>query len=208
MATMNGYLSELTSAISKIVDKLQKNETSNASEFVMKTIENLQKRESKLVEGDFRLLKGGVPKETRLYEAISSVYSSWFESGSNSFTESVDNLDDVIQGVYMVEFGFKRSVKAIEQNQLDYIQIKIQAIKTINDKMMIVSYINGKLEMAYYYLDILNNPRQSKKYKIPHTKAALEDMILFLENMKQEAIKKPIPDIYEFNPLYPEGYEG
>ena len=145
----------------------------------------------------------------RLRDTITDLTKSWFEAGSSYFEYAMDRMEKNIENEYLMEFGdFRKKLKPIDQNQIDYIQIKVQAIETINDKMMIVSYINGKLELANYYLSILDDPKSSKKYKVPHTKGQLLAMIDVLTRAKDIAINKKIQGETRLITIYPEGYEG
>jgi hypothetical protein len=64
--------------------------------------------------------------------------------------------------------------------------------------MMLLTYAYSKLDLVNYYLDILDNPKLSKKYNIPNSK---EQLLLF---------KKRINDCIEkiLNYKYPDKYKG
>ena len=120
-----------------------------------------------------------------------------------------DLASKMANDAYVTEFGFGGRLKPIERNQLDYIRIKVQQIQTYNDKMMVVSYINSKIELAHYYLEVLADPKLAKKMKVPHSKDQLERIILILEREKEIAIKKPIDDgTPKIFVSYPSDYEG
>ena len=105
--------------------------------------------------------------------------------------------------------GKKKRLKKIPSDLVSYIMIETEAIKDINDKMMISSYCLHKLEVVNWYLELLESG--SKKYEVPQSKAQLEMvrdqlmechkniMRVKIENSK----KRPIIDIE-----YPDKYKG
>ena len=210
MATYNGYLPELDSAIGKISKQIYSGPEYEAANLLTeKTLSQLEKRQSQLVKNNLTGLSKALPEQMRLRETITNLTKSWFEDGASYFEYALDHLDETIENEYMAEFGdFRKKLKPIDQNQLDYIQIKVQAIQTINDKMMIVSYINSKIELVQYYLGILEDPKSAKKYKVPHTKSQLTMMLDVLYRSKELAINKKLQGDTRIITIYPEGYEG
>ena len=82
-------------------------------------------------------------------------------------------------------------------------------IETNNDKMMILSYINSKIDLCDYYISILSDPKQAKKYKIPYTVQALENIKKELYAAKTKVYNKKIIENKEAVLVYyPPGYEG
>jgi hypothetical protein len=82
-------------------------------------------------------------------------------------------------------------------------------MKTVNDKMMIVSYINSKIELAQYYLDTIRNPKFAKKLKVPHSEEYLVYVIKELYNLRKIALAKKLQEVnYDISVMYPAGYEG
>ena len=108
-------------------------------------------------------------------------------------------------------FGFgKKQLKRIDPSEIDYIAVKMQDVKNVSDKMMLVSYIHSKLDNIDYYIALLNNPKQSRKYNIPHSLKELEDMKSNLNRMITEVINMKLPERLRDGLLiaWPEGYEG
>jgi hypothetical protein len=76
--------------------------------------------------------------------------------------------------------------------------------------MMVVSYIHSKLDIVNYYIALLNNPKQAKKYNIPHSLRELEDLRYHLNGLINEAINAKLPDRFRSGILvaWPDGFEG
>lgn len=100
-------------------------------------------------------------------------------------------------------------LKKIPTDLVAYIQIEAEAIKDVNDKMIISSYCLHKLEMVDWYIQLLEVG--SKKYIVPHSKQHLETIKSQLKACHQKIMgvkitnpkDRPIIDI-----KYPKGYEG
>ncbi|MCM0757765.1 hypothetical protein M7775_04160 [Sporomusa sphaeroides DSM 2875] len=100
-------------------------------------------------------------------------------------------------------------LKRIPTDLVAYIQIETEAIRDVNDKMIISSYCLNKLEIVTWYIQLLEVG--SEKYTVPHNKS-------YLETIKWQlmACHKKIMDIKITNPKdraiinvqYPPGYEG
>ena len=77
------------------------------------------------------------------------------------------------------------------------------------DKLMLLSYIHNKLDMVHFYMDILQDPVESKRYKVPHNLKYLQMMEKQLEEFRMQVLKFTVPpkqpDIFIG---YPSGYEG
>lgn len=102
-----------------------------------------------------------------------------------------------------------KKLKKIPVDLVSYILIETEAIRDVNDKMMISSYCLGKLEIVNWYIELLK--AGSKKYIVPQSKEHLEmirDQLI--------ACHKAIMDVKISNPVnqpildikYPKGYEG
>ena len=76
--------------------------------------------------------------------------------------------------------------------------------------MMLVSYIHSKMDVVDYYIALLKNPKQSRKYNIPYSLKELEDLKDYLNKMINEAINAKLPDKLRGGILvaWPDGYEG
>ena len=77
------------------------------------------------------------------------------------------------------------------------------------DKLMLISYLNNKLDMVNYYLSILSNEKLNKKYAIPNSYRQLVDMKNRLERLRMVILKYKIPTKKEgLLVQWPSGYEG
>ena len=102
-----------------------------------------------------------------------------------------------------------KKLKKIPSDLVSYITIETEAIRDVNDKMMISSYCLHKLEIVNWYLELLEVG--SKKYIVPQSKAHLEmvrDQLMechrAIMNVRIANPKdRPLIDIE-----YPKGYEG
>ena len=106
-------------------------------------------------------------------------------------------------------FGFKKNVKRIDPMTIEYIAVKLDSMRSNDDKLMLISYIYSKLDIIDYYLDLMNNPKTANRYIIPHTRNELTNMKLQLEKLKESVVNKKIPEYrYSVRVDYPDGYEG
>ena len=102
-----------------------------------------------------------------------------------------------------------KKLKKIPSDLVSYITIETEAIRDVNDKMMISSYCLHKLEIVNWYLELLEVG--SKKYIVPQSKAHLEMVRDQLMECHREIMNvrianpkdRPLIDIE-----YPKGYEG
>lgn len=106
-------------------------------------------------------------------------------------------------------FKKPKKLKKIPSDLVSYIQIETEAIKDVNDKMMISSYCLGKLEMVNWYLELLEVG--SKKYIVPQSKAHLEmvrDQLMACHKAIMSVKIKNLNDRPLIDIKYPKGYEG
>ena len=157
---------------------------SSPSEFVQKSIDEIQKTFFKSSE------------ETSVTE---SAKMEFFEERANS----------LIEEMYITEFagfGTKR-LKKIDQSEIDYIQLEKNDIKSNDDKMLLISYIYSKLDIINYYISIIDSG--NGKIRVPNSREELINMSRKLEKIKEEILDYRIPDTsYGLFIQYPEGYEG
>lgn len=103
----------------------------------------------------------------------------------------------------------KKNLKRIPSDLASYIQIEAEAIKDINDKMMISSYCLSKLDVVNWYIELLETG--SEKYIVPHTKEHLIMIRDQLMTCHKQIMRVKITNPNE-QPLidikYPKGYEG
>ena len=142
---------------------------------------------------------------------------------SNYMRESVYEIcnilrepDDVIyemckpdENMYQESFIIgKKKLACIRPRELDYIEAKLIDLDNSDDKLMLLSYTNSKLDLCQYYLDIYNHPKLAKKYVIPNTKSQLIAFEKRLLVLKEAIIKKDVSYGKDFEVYYPSGYEG
>ena len=212
-AASNGYLTHLLSAIEKVSKLVAKNQTTaeqntkDALNYSLSIIDNLELRKKALVKEQLSGLKKYLP-DTTFKESVDEIYESWFSS-EGEFNYITESVNKIIEDTYFTEFGIGRKLAPIERNQLDYIAVKIESMATINDKMMILSYINSKLELIDYYIDVLSDKKLSKKYKVPHSLEQLEYYKEILNRLRERALNTKIGSgERELVVYYPKGYEG
>ena len=100
-----------------------------------------------------------------------------------------------------------KKLKKIPSDIISYVTIEGAAIKDKNDKMIIVSYAQSKVDIIDYYIALID--AQTKNYIVPHSREYLVDYKERLQAAIKEIMDKPIPlppDSYGFQ--YPKGYEG
>ena len=137
-----------------------------------------------------------------------------------------ERVEDTIDGEIMQEFFlFKgKTPKKIDSTEFNYIEEKIKSIKSETDRMMIVSYINSKLDLVDFYISCMENPKNGKHNNIPYTLDELYKMQKKLNDYQLTAMKFKIPfsnrvsyitwpsgqarALYVPDIDYPEGYEG
>lgn len=101
-----------------------------------------------------------------------------------------------------------KKLKKIPADLVSYVQIEGEAIRSSNEKMMIVSYAYGKIETIDWYIQLIDI--QSKNYIVPQSK----EHLLGIKNQLLAAIQKimdtkiPSPSDPIITIKYPNGYEG
>lgn len=190
--------------------------------FSTDTLSQFQKRRDALVKNRLLSLKSECASPY-LAEAVQSIYDSLFtadftlEDNTDRDKIKVEAMHDKADKLasFDVELltegflGVKKKLKKIDANQIDYIRIKVADIKTNDDKLMIMSYINSKIDLIDYYMSIADNPKISKKYIIPHTQGELEHMKKTLVGLKEMAFKHALTKPNEGLVIaWPKGYEG
>ena len=222
-AVRMGYLSPLTSAIEKIskINNYEKNtldhEISSGYDFSANTISNINMRRNHLNKAKFLNLMNRIPNGTKLKYNLNALESALFEGNEMNMITSetkmrlvYESVDKIIDSYYteFLNFG-RKSLKQITRTELDYIDVQIMDMKTNDDRLMILSYINSKLDLCDYYITIINDKNLSKKYDVPQSLTSLLDIRKRLLISKNKAFAQKIPtridDIYVF---YPTGYEG
>lgn len=209
MAVHFGYRSDLVSAMTKIEQRLKTNFTDNLEESVQysnRILQNLSNRKSELAKNDLLDFRNHL-ESGLLRDAVESVCDSW-EVEDPNFHCFVESVADLYEPKYYMEFG-NRHLEKITNGQIDFIQIKIEQMADYNTKMMVVSYINSKLDLIVYYKGILKSKKLSRKYKVPHSLQDLEAKERRLLLLRDAAMKKEI-DVEQPTIIvnYPTGYDG
>ena len=208
----NGYMDALISAMNKLSKRIKADagdkNIKDAMNYSMEIVNNLEERKNLLVKdkliGLQKFLPDGVIKES-----VDNICESWFSVSGDVESYITESVHDRIEDAYFTEFSLGGKLQPIEQNQLDYIAIRIETMETVNDKMMILSYINSKLELTEYYIGILSDKKLSKKYKVPHSMDKLVQIKTYLEKLREKALNTPV-NKKEKNIVvyYPSGYDG
>lgn len=219
-----GYTDELMSALTKLTKcKAYTNTTtlnekmSKDTQFALNTLSDFQQRKDKLAKHNLLALK-----EECNSEYINSVIDTFLETVFEDPEESLSIFDgkkiklmqeradkDIEDGYYTEFFLFKKELKRIDPAEIDYINAKIIAMKNENDRMMIISYIHSKIDLVEYYISILQNPKLSKKYDIPHTMIQLKALRMRLYDLRKAALKQKIPERNkDILVMWPKGYDG
>lgn len=219
LAVAYGYSGELLSAMVKIKDKIKasgkyrntQTEIGASYNWGLDTIASIEKREHAITKKNFQNIFSSLPSGTALRESAEDLYLSLYPDGDSTVQTRWNYISESAnkENERAFEEWFGGRLEPITQTQVDYIRIKIQDIQSVGDKMMIVSYINGKLELVSYYKELLENPKTAKKYKIPHSMTSLDALEQTLTGLKNKAIAVKIPsDFPTINVEYPGGYEG
>lgn len=219
-----GYGKDLESMLGKLANLygMQSNSSIDDSlrlsaRFSLQNVEDFRRRETKLARKHLFELKEACASEyisNVIDECIQTLYEGTGTSKSlhgEFMTEAMQGLADQAEGEYVTEFfifGTKR-LKRIDPADIDYIQVKINDIRTENDKMMLITYIYGKLDIIDYYLQILDDPKASAKYSVPHSKQELLAMKSRLLDLRDSILKYRIP-LRNKNLMiaWPTDYEG
>lgn len=112
-------------------------------------------------------------------------------------TESTHTkLDQMISpDTFVTEmFSIGKRLSKINQDELDYILVKSEEIQSPNDKLMLLTYLNSKMDIVNYYIEILNNPLLAKKYTVPYTMNQLMSLKNLLNGYRSKIIAYKIPE--------------
>lgn len=220
-----GYQKELQSVLTKLINCKHMSKTANINDkianttnFSMQTIDDFRRRRDLIAKNNLNLLKEAC-QSPYIEKVIDNFITTVFEDSetSNSIINGRkleymhERADKAIEDdCYMEFFIFGgKQLKRIDPNDIDYAEIKIEGIKNESDKMMIVSYINSKIDLVDYYISIMEDPKLSKKYIIPHSLDNLYNLKKRLLTLRESALKFKIPARNK-NLLiaWPTGYEG
>lgn len=155
-----------------------------------------------------------------LPEAVEQYLMGGFCNQINEAIElfAEDNIDRDFKPTgelkHFYEFFGQKKLKKIPRDLIAYVQIEGESVKSSNDKYMICSYIQSKIEIVEWYLELLEAQAQGvkSKYVVPHDKPYLIWMRTELLKSYSTILKTPIPKanspILSIPGGYPAGYEG
>lgn len=206
-----GYRIALINAIEKLERAIAKEKpsTKNPAEvgvdYTMSILNDLGARKNNLAKQKLVSLKKVVPGSL-LTEAVNEAVFDLFERDPIILEHAQEDIRDQV----FEELGFfTKRLAPITMNQVDYAYVKCENIRTESDKMMVLSYVNSKIELCDYYIAILNDPKMAKKYIVPHSRNELDQIRKKLMSIREAALAVKIrtedKDIIVY---YPSGYEG
>ena len=100
-----------------------------------------------------------------------------------------------------------KSLKKIPADVVSYVIIEGEAIRDANDKMLIVSYAQGKIETIDYYISLIDS--RSQNYIVPQSREQLVSLKQQLLAAIKTIMDRPIPSSPNSRGFeYPKGYEG
>ena len=226
-----GYVQDLISVMKKIerqpkISNTDPNEAmTTTAQFSLSTIDNIRKRRIQLVKENLQILQESV-RSSYIQSYLMDIYGQWFvdESSIDPHMSSIDRAimenkkENLIRGVaerkvlsYMREFGIfgRKKLEKVEPYEIDYIEVKMGSIRSDTDKMMLISYLHNKLDTVQFYIDILNDPVESKRYNVPHSLSYLETVKKRLMALREHILKYRVPTrTNDITITYPSGYEG
>lgn len=206
-----GYLTDLMSAMTKIEricsTRLATDKSiESATNFSINVVNQLRERKAELARTNMGVLKEKLSNNYMKECVDDFIYNVLTQKDEVIY----ENADLIEKKEYYTEFlGIgKKKLDPITQTQLDYIQAKIDGMESIDDKIMLLSYTNSKLELCDYYLDLLHNPKLAKKYIIPNSEQQLVRFKARLNQLREFILKYKIQDRDRFVVFYPNKYEG
>lgn len=152
-----------------------------------------------------------------IHESVEKFYNNEYVKDVNQFVESwiESNIDREWQynqqksdvKLLTEKFGVKK-LKKIPNDLVAYITIETECIRDANDKMMLVSYTLGKIELIEWYIELIDVG--SKKYIVPQDKKTLQRIRLQLIECYKNIMKVDVSNRKEKenNNPWPKGYEG
>lgn len=206
-----GYSSDLVSAITKIEGicstKISTNNSINsATNFTLTTLKQLKDRKAGIVRRNFTNLHNKL-RNSYLKECVDEFIDKVLKNKDEALYESVNLIQKVEYYNEFLNIGKKR-LDPVTQTQIDYIAAKIDDIKTTNDKVMMLSYLNSKIDLCEYYLSLLANPELSKKYIIINSERELNRFINRLNQLRKIILGIKIKKDDNYLVFYPQDYEG
>lgn len=230
-AVKMGYGDELDSVLDKIIAKSSTNKSTathidqSSSDvydamksdtlFSINLVEDLKDRKANITKAKYHKMLLDLPSEYT--EKILSKLETGLFKGDGSKPAGVvesaimDAAQYYYESAYTTEaFGlFKKKLERIDPATVDYVAVRKDDMKSNDDKLMLVTYIYGKLDLIDYYLDIMDNPKYAKRYIFSNSRNELIRMRDQLEKLKTQILEYRIPEVhYGVQIMYPDGYTG
>lgn len=211
-----GYTKELNSVLKKLIQASPEGNNKdenmkNLTNFSTETLDQLKQRQDNVVKDKLELIK---TESVSPYIAnfVSSLYEAWFPENDITYNYIHEKAASFEDDEFIIERFLllgPRKLERIDPAEIDYIDVKINMMQNEGDKLMLISYLNSKLDMVNYYLSILSNEKLNKKYAIPNSYRQLVDMKNRLERLRMVILKYKIPTKKEGLLIqWPSGYEG
>lgn len=224
-----GYGDELEQVLNKLIVNTNKvkginqksqnvyNDMKSLTLFSLKTLDEFKNRKEKVNRKNLQKLMFDNPSKY-VKHCVDSIADVFLKDISKEATrtdiavnESYHELaDKMITDMYITEFfNFNgRTLKKIDSTDFNYILLEKEDMKNNDDKMLLISYINTKLDTINYYIACIDDP-ENTKIVVPHSKQELLSMKEKLEKIEDEVMNFQIkqPE-YGLRINYPEGYEG
>lgn len=223
----SGYRQHLVSAFDKIINfssgsygsRNIDNNLKDTFNFSKDTIEQFKKRKDKIVKHNLLTLRECC-ESPFISEAVNDIYNFIYMNEDTHEedcrkTEFIRNQLLKNDEEYVNEaFGFlkdalkrNRPLPRLDPTTLDYIDIKTAGIKSLDDKMMLVVYIQSKLDLINTYINMYLK-KDSKANRIPYSMEELESLKTRLEEQKKRVVATDIHKGKGMLIAWPEGYEG
>ena len=229
-AVKMGYGDELDSVLDKIIAKSSPNkdtashinQSSSDVYDAMKTdtlfsislVEDLKDRKANITKAKFHKMLLDLPSEYT-EKILGKLETALFKGDGTKPSGVVEStiMDAVAyyyESVYTETLNIlKKKMDRIDPATVDYVMVRKDDIKSNDDKLMLITYIYGKLDLINYYLDIMDNPKYAKRYIFANSRNELIRMRDQLEKLKTEILDYRIPEVrYGVQIMYPDGYTG
>lgn len=184
--------------------------------FSLKTLSDFKSRKDKVSRENFKKLMFDTPSKY-VQKCIGAIEDVFIKNVSDDATVEETTKDEayhsiadkMVEELYTREFFHfgGRNLKKLDPTDFNYILIEKENMKNNDDKMLLVSYINTKIDTVNYYIACTED--KDNGFIVPHTKEQLLEMRNKLEKIEDEVMKFQItkPE-YGLRINYPEGYEG
>lgn len=207
-----GYTTDLVSAMNKIESlagtKLRDSDkgVELMTNFSLNTVHQLQDRKANLVKYRMNKLKFALPNNF-LHESVDEFCDNHL---SRKDEDIYSYADMALDKEYFTEFLGIGKVKLdrITQMQVDYVAAKIDTIQNADDKIMLLTYVNSKIELCDYYMILLDNPNASKKYIVTNGMNELLSFKSQLCALRIRILNYRIKDPNKLVVYYPDKYNG